>query len=234
MVERLGEAQENMLALLRLLELVLGATLHHLLAVEDEGLEHALERERLRHAIDEREHVVVEGALELGVLIEVVEDGLRVRGSFELDDNADVGCGLITQILHAFELLVAHEVRDTRDEVRLVHTVRDGGDDDVRPLLLLNYLRLAAHDHAAATARVRMLDIGLVERYRAEREVRALHELKQVIGRRFRVVYQMRRRVHHLAQVMRRNVGGHTHSDTERAVKEQVRGRSWKHRWFGL
>ncbi len=223
-----------MLALLRLLEFVLGTALHHFLAVEDERLEHALERERLRHAVDEREHVVVEGALELGVLIEVIEDGLRVRGSFELDDNADIGRRLITQILHAFELLIAHEVGDARDEVRLVHAVRYGGDDDVRPLLLLNYLRLAAHDHAAATARVRMLDIGLVERYCAEREIGALHEFEEVVGRRFRVVYQMRRRVHHLAQVMRRDVGGHTHRDTERAVKEQVRGRSWKHRWFGL
>ena len=228
-VERLREAKEDVLALLCLPELVLGATLHHLLAVRNEGLKHALKREGLRHAVHKGKHVVMEGALELRVLVDIVEHGLRVRGALKLDNHADVSRGLVAQILDALDLLVAYEVRDARDEVRLIHAVRDRGDDDVRSLLLLDDLRLATHHYAAAAGSVGMLDIALIKRNCAEREVRALHEPEQVVHGRIRVVYQMRGGVHDLAQVMRRDVRRHAHGDAERAVKKEVRHRSRKH-----
>jgi hypothetical protein len=119
MVERFSRAEQDVLALLCLAEVELRAALHHLAAVLDEVLEHALERERLRHAVHEREHVVVEGALELGVLVEIIQNGLRMRRALELDDDADVGGRFVAQVADALELLLLHEVGDARDELAL-------------------------------------------------------------------------------------------------------------------
>jgi hypothetical protein len=47
-----------------------------------------VDRQRARHAVDEREHVRAERGLQLGVLVEVVEHDLRDGVALEHDDEA--------------------------------------------------------------------------------------------------------------------------------------------------
>ena len=213
-----------MFALLGFPEVEFRALLDDRPAMRDEMLEHPLEGQRLRHAVDESKHVVVEGRLKLCVFVEIVQDGLRVRRALELDDDADIVRGLVPQVADALELLFVHQIRDARDEVRFVHAERDGGDDDARVFFtIIDYLGLAPHDDRPLAVRVCMLDVGLTERDAAERKIGTLYVAKQVFGRSLWVVYKMYGRAYDFAQVMRRDVGRHAHRDAKRAVEEEVR-----------
>ena len=90
MVERFREPEQDVLALFGFLEVELGALFDDGAAMLDKMLEHAFKGERLRHAVDKREHVVVKSALKLGVFVEIVEYRLRVRCALKLDDDADI------------------------------------------------------------------------------------------------------------------------------------------------
>ena len=108
MVERLLEAEQDMLTRLRDLEVVARALRDHIFAVRDEVFEQCLERERLRHPIDERDHVVVECLLYLRMLIQIIQDRLRVGVVLELNDDADVFGRLIAQVAEALELFLVY------------------------------------------------------------------------------------------------------------------------------
>ena len=87
-VERDQVALEDVRALLGLAQLELRA------ADDDRALELEVvaqeleQRQRLRHAVDERDRVVAERRLQRGVLEELVEDDLRDRLALQLDDDA--------------------------------------------------------------------------------------------------------------------------------------------------
>ena len=107
-VERFTETEEDVLTRLGLTQIVLGAALHDFLTMRNEMMQDALQGEHLRYTVNEREHVVVESALKLRVLIERIQHRLRMRRALQLHDNADVACRLIAQIADAFDLFFLH------------------------------------------------------------------------------------------------------------------------------
>ncbi len=223
---------------LRLLEVVLRPPADDVLAVGDVVREHALERQRLRLAVDEREHVEVERRLERRVLEQVVQHLVRVRVALDLDvDPHPVAVRLVAQVADPVELLVLDEVRDLLEQRGLVHLVRELGDDDRRAVLaglLEGHLR--AHDDPAAAVGVHLADRvdrlllagervapRLEPEHRAAgREVRAPDVAAQVVVRDLGVVDVGDDGVHDLAQVVGRDVGRHADGDARRAVDEQV------------
>ena len=59
----------------------------------------SLSVQRLRPAVDQRQHDDAEGGLQLRVLVELVQDDLRLRVALELDDDAHaVAVGLVAQV----------------------------------------------------------------------------------------------------------------------------------------
>ena len=160
-VERDDETLEDVSPLLGLAQLVLGTPRDDVLLVLDVVVQHLLEVERARHAVDERQHDHAEALLQLGVLVELVEHDLRdARVGLELDDDAHaLAVRLVAQVADLGELLLAYEVGDLRDELGLVHLVRDLGDDDPRaPGRGLLDVRLAANRERAAARLVRSPD----------------------------------------------------------------------------
>ena len=130
-VERDLEALEDVGPGARLAEVELGAAPDDLAPVLDVVLEHRLERQRLGLAVDEREHVHVERRLQRGVLEQVVQHLVRVGVALDLDVHAHaVAIGLVAQVGDAVDLLVLDEVGDLLEQGRLVHLVRQLGDDD--------------------------------------------------------------------------------------------------------
>ena len=135
-VERDLEALEDVGSLARLLEVELGAPADDLAAVVDVVAQDALQRQRLRLAVDQREHVEVERRLHRRVLEQVVQHLVRVRVALDLDvDPHPVAVGLVAQVRDAVDLLVLDEVRDLLEQRRLVHLVRQLGDDDRRAVV---------------------------------------------------------------------------------------------------
>ena len=130
-VERDLEAEQDVLALAGLLELVAGAAGDDVAPVGDEPLEHLLQVQDARLPAVDGEQRHAEAGLHRGVLVEVVQHHLRDGVALQLDDDPHpLARGLVAQVGDALELLLAHELGDVLDELRLVHLVRDLGDDD--------------------------------------------------------------------------------------------------------
>ena len=74
----------------------------------------AVERQRARHAVDDREHVRAEVLLQLGVLVEVVQHDLGDGVALEHDHQALAGAarGLVADVGDAGDLAVLDEVGD--------------------------------------------------------------------------------------------------------------------------
>ena len=93
----------------------------------------------------QRHDVGAEARLQRGVAVELVQHDVDDGVALDLDDDADaVAVGLVPELGDALELLLAHELADLLDEVRLVHLVGDLGEDD--------RLALAAHLLRCATS----------------------------------------------------------------------------------
>ena len=66
-----------------------------------------------------------------GVAVELVQDDVGDGIAPELDDDAHaVAVGFVPELGDALDLLLAHELADALDEVRLVHLEGDLGEDD--------------------------------------------------------------------------------------------------------
>ena len=112
-VERDLEALEDVRPIARLPEVELGAPPDDLAPPVDVVLQDLLERQRLGLAVDERQHVHVEGELQRGVLEQVVEHLLRRCVPLALDDQAHaVAVRLVAHVGDALDLLALHQVGD--------------------------------------------------------------------------------------------------------------------------
>ena len=120
-VERDLQPFEDVGPFLRPGEIELGAASDDVAPVVDVVLEHPLQAERLRLAVDEGEHVRAEAGLQCGVLEELLHH--RVRRSVALDLHDDphaVPVALVANVAHIRDLLRADEVGHLLDEGRLV------------------------------------------------------------------------------------------------------------------
>ena len=117
---------EDVGAGLGLAQLELDPPADHLAAELDEVLDHLEQRQHPRPAGDDRQHDDAEGLLELGVLVEVVEDDLADLAALQLDDDAHaVAVGLVADVGNALDGLVADQVGDALDQLGLVDLVGD-------------------------------------------------------------------------------------------------------------
>ena len=96
----------------------------------------------------------------------------------------------------AVDLLVAHQLGDALDQARLVHLVRQLGDDDRLAAAVVDLLdaRARAHREAAAAGLVGRDDLLRAVDDAGGREVRARHVLHQRGERDVRIVDAAQRR----------------------------------------
>ena len=220
-----GEAQQGMRALARLAQKIDRAPRDHLLAEIDEGRDDVAQAHQQRPAAVERQHVDAEARLQRRVAIELVQHDIGHRVALQLDDDAHaVAIAFVAQIGDALDGLVLHQLGDALDHARLVHLIRNLGDDDRLAILAdLLDLGLAAHDDRAAAERVGGMDAGAAEDDAAGREIRARHDLHQLFDGDLAIVDIGDAGIDHFAEIMRRDVGRHADGDARAAVDEDVR-----------
>ena len=227
-----GESAQHVAALAGAAQLEGGAPRHHLLAERHEGLEEAAQRQRLGPPAVEGQHVAAEEGLHRREAVELVERHLGGGVALELDDDAHaVAVGFVLDVGDPVDALVAGGLGDPLDHGRLVDLVGDLVDDD-GVAVLAQFLDMGpgAQDHASAA-----LDIGLPgarapEHDAAGGEVGAGDELHQRGAVEVGILDQGQRRVDHLAEIVRRDVGGHADGDAAGAVDQHVREPRRKHR----
>ena len=141
MVERDLQPLEDVRARLGLPQVELDPPPHHFAPELDEVLQHLDERQRPRPPAHDREHDDAEADLQRRVLVQVVQDDVRHFAALQLDDDAQpFAVRLVAEVGDALERLVAHQLGDLLDELRLVDLVRDLGDDDGAAVALGRFL----------------------------------------------------------------------------------------------
>ena len=199
------------------------------------------QRQGAWHAVDKGEHVRPEGGLQLGVLVEVVEHDLGDGVAAQHDDQALSGAPrrLVADVGDALQTPVLDQLGDLRRERVGVDLVGQLGDDQADSPLQLLDLDDRAHDDRAAAGAVGLLDAPAAHDERAGREVRAPDHpqqlLEQLLAGGVGVLQVPLGARGDLAQVVRRDLGGHADRDARRAVDQQVREPAGQHlRLLGL
>ena len=187
------------------------------------------ERQDLRLAAYERQHVHRAGVLELGVFIKLIEYYLSVGFAPVLYDYAhSVPAGFVAHVGDAFDPLLLDETGDGLAEHRFVDSVGDLGDDDAVFVFLD---RRPRPDLDAALSG----EIGLLYTVRSVYdggcgEIRALQVFHELIHAAVGVVHAVNDRVDRLAEVVRGYVCRHTDGNADGSVHKQIRKSRRKHR----
>ena len=152
--QRHRQTFEHMGALARSAQIVDRAARDHLAPMTQERFQHLAQRQQPRLPVDQRHHVDAEHRLHRRLRVEVVEHDLGHFAALELDHHAHaVLVGLIAQLRDAFDLLVAHQLGDALEQPRLVHLVRQLGDDDRLTALRSDPRTARAHGSRAGRGR---------------------------------------------------------------------------------
>ena len=222
--ERLLEAEQDVLALARLAQQVIGAAAYNVDAMIDEAPQYISESEFARLPVDDGQHDHAEVDLELGVLVEIVENDLGLFAALQLEDDAHaVAIAFVADFGDALDLLLVDQAGGGLDETRLVHLVGDFGDDDGFAVLadLFGGGFGAQLQRAAALGEV-VENALAAEDESAGWEIGALHQVHDLAEMRVGLLNQKNGGVEDLVDIVRRDVGRHADCDPGRAVDQQV------------
>ena len=187
--------------------------------------ERVAQRHRAGYAVVEGDHVDRVAGLHRGGPIQVVEDDQRRCVAFELEHQpGDTLGGLVADGPDAVDLAALHQIGGLLLDGLDAGLVRDLGDDDAGAALgVLFDLGPGPHLDGAASGLVGGDDAAATQDHPAGGEVGPLDELHEVVVVGVGMGEQVRGRVGDLAQVVRRDVGGHADRDALAAVDKQVR-----------
>ena len=217
-----------MLALARLAQQVDGAALDDVDAVVDEDADSFGEAQLARLAVDHSQEDHGEAFLKLGVLVELVEDDLRLRAALEADDHSHaVAIAFVARPFGAGvdvgDDLVVDELRDALEERGLVDLIRQLGDDERLPVFGDVFRGDAgAHEEAATAGAIGVNDAGAAVENGAGREVGPFDVLEDFGEAGFGILDQIDGGVDDFSEIVRRNVGGHADSDAARSVDDEI------------
>ncbi len=221
---RQRQADNHVRAVAGLRQFELRAASHDLLAEIQEGFQVAAQPHQLRAAADQRQHVGAEALLHGRPAVELVQYHFGVGVALQFDHDAHAGpVGFVAQIGNALDPFLADQVGDLLDHRRLVHLVRDRVNDDRLALLAdCFHGRFRPHDDRTASGGQGVARAGPAHNLCPGREIRRRDDVQQRTVGNLRIVQQGQRRIHDLAQIVRRDVRRHAHRDPAGPVGEQV------------
>ncbi len=83
-------------------------------------------------AVHQRQHIQMEGALEIREFVKPVENFLRLGIAVEVNRHAQaVLVGFVADIFDAVNLFFRYQFGDLLQQSRLLHLIRNLGDDDL-------------------------------------------------------------------------------------------------------
>src|SRR5690606_15994871 len=223
--ERHRQTFQHVTPFARLAQLEHGTTGDHFAPVRQEVVDHLLEIEQTRLAVDQRHQIDAEGILKLRVLEKVVEHDLGHFAALELDHEPHaVFVGLVANIGNALDAFLVDEFGDFFLQRLLVDLIRQRVDHDGLTVAAVDVfkVRFGAHDHAPAPGAVAFTHPRHAVNNAAGREIGRRDDLHEIIDAAFRVTQYIQAAVDHLGQVVGRNIGGHAHRNTRAAVHQQV------------
>ena len=169
-----------------LLQFEVGTAGDHLAAMLDKAVHHLAQGQHPGTVVDNGQHDDAEGGLQLGLLVELVEQHLGVLVPLDLDhDPHPVAVGFVADFGDPLDLLLLDQFGNLLDQAGLVDLVGELGDDDRLAFGLLGRLHmgLGADLDDAATGGVGVLDPLTTVDGGAGGKVRARHQLPATLQR---------------------------------------------------
>ena len=233
-VVQMTERQKLSLQLFRLhlglLEQEAGATDDDLTAVLDVARNGVLHAEHTRLAAVDGQHVDGKAGLQRRVLVEIVQHHLAACIALEVHHHTGVFVRLIAHAADLGDDLFIGQLSNALHQLRTVHVEGDLGDDDLLAVAVFHDLSLATNAHAAVAGLHVLADAVGAEDDAARREVRAFDVGLQLCAGDLRIVDLGAHGIHHLAEIVRRHVGGHAHGDAGATIDDEIWKRRRKHR----
>ncbi len=216
---------------LRFAQLVTGTAQNHFVPVIDKVLQHLPQRQHPRHAVHQRQVDDPECDLQLSVLVKLVDHHFRLGIALQLDDHPNaVPVGFVTNVGNTVHLFATNQFRGLLDKGGFVHLVGHFADDHVCAVVAgMLHVGPPANDQFAASGAVGLLYAGCAENDTGGREVGAGDVSHKLFHGDIRVVDGSDQGIHHLPEVVRRDVGCHAYRDAGAAVAQQVREDAGKH-----
>ena len=223
-----------MCTLLCFAQIVLGTTNHHIHTVLNEVSHHIVEIEELWTTLHKCNAVHREARLEGSIFVELIEHYLRIRITFDLNDYTHIAFGLVTNTRDTLDLLIINQVSDILYEIRLHYAIWQLANHDTLATIVLGFnLCFGADDNTSTTCLIGITYTLVAIDSTTCWEVRRfdmLHEFCHsdrlylwVLHASYRVLHICDTTVNHLAQVVCRHIGSHTHSNTTCTINKQVR-----------
>ncbi len=240
--QRRPQPFQDMRPLAGFLQVVLAAPADDLLAMLQVNPHRLLEAQQARLAVHQGQHVDAEGGLHGGVLVQVAQDKFRLGGLAQLDHNPhSLAIRFIPQVGDALQLLLPHQLGNALDQGGFVGHVGQFGDNDPAAAALhLLQVGPGLDIHPATPGAVgahKAFVVTGVDDHPAGGEIRPLDEAHQVFDADLVQLLPAGEHelhgIHDLAQVMRRDAGGHAHGNTGGPVDQQVRQGCGQHHRLG-
>ena len=133
-------------------QIVGGAPGHHFFAVIEKAFQCFFEIEQLGLAVDDGQHIHAKRVLQLGMLVQLIDDDLGHGIALEFDDDAHaLTVRFVAQVADAFDLFLVDQRGDLLDQPFLVDLVGYFADDNLLFARALDRLSegFAAHLHDA-------------------------------------------------------------------------------------
>ena len=230
MIQRLQQSFQDMGALLAFVEVIPGSPGDDIDLMLQELLQHLLQVQHLGLAVHDAEHVHAEGILQLGMLIELVQDHIGIHILPELDVDLRIGAlaGGIVDIGNAVDLLLLHQISNLLNHAGAIHQIGQLLHHNAVLAVLhgLNFTH-GPHLHLAAAGAIGLLDASSAENLGACGEIRSLDNAEKLLHGGFPVLYAVFNDavhgLHHLTKVVGRDIGGHTDGNAGGAVHQKVR-----------
>ena len=163
---------------------------------------------------------------------QMVQHHLGISVAFDLNDQTHAAAvRLVAYIGNIGNLFIAHQGHDAFNQRGFVDLVRNGGHNNslAAAFSFFNF-RGGLHAHAAAAGfKIIMNAFGAADDG-AGREIRPFDDFHHLFGGNARIFNIRDNTVADFAQVVRGDVGSHTHGDTGRAVDQQRRQFGRQHR----
>ena len=162
--------------------------------------------------------------MQSGQFEEFIQENVGIRISlYVYHDAHTLTARLIVYVGNAVNFAFLGKVGNRHDELLLVYTVRNLGDYNLVVVLTGLDFGSGTHHDSTSTCIVSVLHALDAVDGGTCREVRSWDILHQSVGIDVRVVDVGAASVNHLAQVVGRDIGSHTHGNTVTAVYQQVR-----------
>ena len=176
-------------------------------------------------SVNESEHDDTERFLQLGMLVQLIEDNVGIGIAAKLDDDTHpFAVAFVSKVGDAFYHFIANEFGDLFDKACFVDLIRDlCNDDAVFAVGHLFDVAFGTHLDRTAACHICLMDAVAAEDHGTRREIGTLKLRHELGDRDIGIVNFHDDRIDDLTHVVRRNIRCHTDCDTRRAVDEKAR-----------